>query len=114
MATLESLVRFARKPLGHKWAATRATIGEVWKELRGGLMHARAAHIKFESGIGNAGHVLYGLVRSMRPDVCVEIGSQRGKSACYIGMALKENRRGCLYAVDPHFPNAWNDHIDSA
>ena len=105
MVSLEKLARFTRKPIRHKWAATKATIGELWKEMRLALMRMRAAQI--ESGIGNAGHVLYGLVRSMRPDVCVEIGSSRGKSACYIAMALKENRRGRLYAIDPHRPNDW-------
>jgi predicted O-methyltransferase YrrM len=76
-------------------------------------MHVRAARIEFNSGLGNAGHVLCGLVRSMRPDVCVEIGSARGKSACYIGMTLKENRRGLLYAIDPHRSTAWHDDIDT-
>jgi predicted O-methyltransferase YrrM len=115
MGSREKLARFARKPLHDKWAATKATIGELSKELRVALMHMRAARIEFHSGLGNAGHVLYGLVRSMRPDVCVEIGSARGKSACYIGMALKENRRGRLYAIDPHCPTAWNDvDIDTA
>jgi predicted O-methyltransferase YrrM len=49
------------------------------------------------------------LVRSIKPDVCVEIGSARGKSACVIGLALKENGRGKLYAIDPHTSTAWND-----
>ena len=31
---------------------------------------------------------------SLKPSVCVEIGSARGKSACYMGMALKDNGRG--------------------
>jgi predicted O-methyltransferase YrrM len=114
MASLEKLARFVRKPLNHKWAATKATIGELNKELQVALMHFRAAQIEFNSGLGNAGHVLYGLVRSLRPDVCVEIGSARGKSACYIGMALKENQRGRLYAIDPHCSTAWNDEIDTA
>src|SRR6185312_3332998 len=50
-----------------------------------------------------------GLVRSMKPTVCVEIGSALGKSASYIGMALKENGRGMLYAIDPHESTDWND-----
>jgi predicted O-methyltransferase YrrM len=45
----------------------------------------------------------------MKPNVCVEIGSARGKSACYIGMALKENGTGKLYAIDPHTQTSWND-----
>lgn len=45
----------------------------------------------------------------MKPEVCVEIGSARGKSACFIGMALKENGHGKLFAIDPHEPTSWND-----
>lgn len=45
----------------------------------------------------------------MKPEVCVEIGSARGKSACFIGMALKENGRGRLFAIDPHRRTDWND-----
>jgi len=45
----------------------------------------------------------------MKPDVCVEIGSARGKSACHVGLALRENGRGKLWAIDPHKPTEWND-----
>lgn len=45
----------------------------------------------------------------MKPEVCVEIGSARGKSACYIGRALKDNGAGKLYAIDPHTRTSWND-----
>src|SRR5436305_11390981 len=114
MASLEKLARFVRKPLNDKWAATKATIGELNKELQVAFMHFRAAQIEFNSGLGNAGHVLYGLVRSLRPDVCVEIGSARGKSACYLGMELKENRSGRIYAFDLNSSSAWNDDIDKA
>ena len=63
----------------------------------------------FRSGLGDSANLLYGFVRSMKPETCVEIGSARGKSACFIGMALKENGRGKLYAIDPHTTTAWND-----
>jgi MMP 1-O-methyltransferase len=52
---------------------------------------------------------LYGLARSLKPRVCVEIGSARGKSACYVGMALRDNGSGKLYAIDPHTRTNWND-----
>jgi predicted O-methyltransferase YrrM len=45
----------------------------------------------------------------MKPSVCVEIGSARGKSACYVATALRENGQGHLYAIDPHAPTNWND-----
>ncbi len=63
----------------------------------------------FQSGLGDSAWLLYGLARSIRPKVCVEIGSARGKSACTIGLALRRNGSGKLYAIDPHRPTEWND-----
>jgi Predicted O-methyltransferase len=65
--------------------------------------------IDFHSGLGDSAFLLYGLTRSLKPDVAVEIGSARGKSACYVGRALKENGSGKLYAIDPHTQTDWND-----
>lgn len=69
-----------------------------------------ATDIDFRSGLGDAGWLLYGLCRSMKPAVCVEIGSARGQSACFVGMALKEIGAGQLYAIDPHTRTDWNDN----
>jgi predicted O-methyltransferase YrrM len=63
----------------------------------------------FQSGLGDSAWVLYGLARSLKPKVCVEIGSARGKSACAVGLALRRNGGGKLYAIDPHSPTDWND-----
>jgi predicted O-methyltransferase YrrM len=41
--------------------------------------------------------------------VCVEIGSARGRSTCYIAAALRDNGVGRLYAIDPHERTEWND-----
>lgn len=70
---------------------------------------AKASRIQFHSGLGDSSALLYGLVRSMKPKVCVEIGSARGNSACAVASALKENGSGKLYAIDPHIPTDWND-----
>jgi predicted O-methyltransferase YrrM len=67
----------------------------------------------FGSGLGDGAWLLFGLVQAIRPEVCVEIGSARGQSACYVGMALKHAGRGHLYAIDPHEATAWNDSIGS-
>ena len=64
----------------------------------------------FASGLGDSAWVLYGLARSLHPEVCVEIGSARGKSACFVGLALKENGKGKLYAIDPHTKTEWNEN----
>lgn len=65
--------------------------------------------IEFYSGLGDSAWLLYGICRSAKPLVAVEIGSARGKSACYIGLALKHNGSGRLYAIDPHTSTNWND-----
>jgi predicted O-methyltransferase YrrM len=61
------------------------------------------------TGLADSAWLLHGLVRSMKPLTCVEIGSAHGYSTCLIGLALKQNLRGRLWAVDPHELTAWND-----
>lgn len=50
----------------------------------------------------NYGHpkVLYGLIRALKPGICVEIGTYRGYAACYMARALQENNSGHLYCID--------------
>ncbi len=67
------------------------------------------SQLKFRSGLGDSGWFLHGLVRSMKPEACVEIGSAHGYSTCLISLALKLNLKGRLWAVDPHIPNSWSD-----
>jgi predicted O-methyltransferase YrrM len=80
-----------------------------WRRQRNLKRHLRAEAVDFASGLGDSAWLLYGLARSLRPKVCVEIGSARGKSACYIGMALRDNGFGKLHAIDPHARTDWND-----
>jgi predicted O-methyltransferase YrrM len=65
--------------------------------------------VEFHSGLGDSAFLLYGLARALKPSVAVEIGSARGKSACFVGRALKENGSGKLFAIDPHTRTDWND-----
>lgn len=44
--------------------------------------------------------ILYALMRSMKPDVAVEVGTYTGYAACYMAQALKENGKGRLYCID--------------
>ena len=69
----------------------------------------KLSRMNFQSGLGDSAWLLYGICRSLKPHVAVEIGSARGKSACYVGTALKQNGSGHLYAVDPHTTTSWND-----
>ncbi len=63
----------------------------------------------FNTGMGDSAWLLHGIVRSMKPEVCVEIGSAQGWSTCHVGLALREHFHGHLYAIDPHLPTQWND-----
>jgi predicted O-methyltransferase YrrM len=67
------------------------------------------SEIEFHSGLGDSAFLLYGLARALKPAIAVEIGSARGKSACYVGRAIKENGFGKLFAIDPHTRTNWND-----
>lgn len=79
------------------------------KAARKGLLASRLQELTAQSGVGDSAYLLYGLVKASKPGVVVEIGSARGRSACFMGMALKENGSGKLYAIDPHTHTAWND-----
>lgn len=89
-----------------RMARTTVEVARQWPRLAALALLDR---IDFSSGLGDSANVLYGLVRAMKPELCVEIGSARGRSACFIAMALRENGRGRLHAIDPHRPTAWND-----
>lgn len=78
-------------------------------QLKMALARFHLATTDFTSGLGGSAWVLHGLVRSLRPDTCVEIGSAKGASTCHIGLALRENVHGRLYAIDPHIMTHWND-----
>lgn len=77
--------------------------------IRQGLLYAGLDNITLQSGLGDSSYILYGLVKSAKPGVVVEIGSARGRSTCFMGLALKQNGSGKLYAIDPHTKTDWND-----
>jgi predicted O-methyltransferase YrrM len=81
----------------------------AWRKRRKLKMHPPPDSIEFPSGLGDSAWLLYGLARSLKPKVCVEIGSAQGKSACYVGAALRDNGFGKVYAIDPHTATDWND-----
>ena len=47
------------------------------------------------------GKVLYELVLTYRPSICVEVGTFGGMSEIAIAMALKDNRNGIIFGIDP-------------
>lgn len=44
--------------------------------------------------------ILYALMRSLRPEVAVEVGTYRGYAACYMARAVQENGIGHVYCID--------------
>ena len=44
---------------------------------------------------------IWGLVRAIKPKVCVETGTHKGLTSIYIARALEDNNAGHLYTVDP-------------
>lgn len=47
------------------------------------------------------GELLYGIVRAIKPKYCIETGTHKGLSSCYIGQALQDNGFGLLETCDP-------------
>lgn len=45
--------------------------------------------------------LIYSLVRLVRPEIAVEIGTAKGVSAIVIAQALEDNNKGKLYTIDP-------------
>jgi predicted O-methyltransferase YrrM len=46
------------------------------------------------------GALLFGIVRMLKPKVCIETGTLVGDSAFWIGLALRDNGFGCLVTCD--------------
>lgn len=46
-------------------------------------------------------YLIYGMIRAIKPEVCVEIGTHKGTSAWYISQALEHNKKGHLWTCDP-------------
>jgi len=81
-------------------------------ELRMAWKRYQIRRRKIPTGLGDSAWLLHGLVRSMKPEFCVEIGSAQGWSTCLTALALEQNLKGKLYAVDPHISNDWS-HRDA-
>jgi predicted O-methyltransferase YrrM len=87
----------------------RTTISLLREGYRAEKDRRTLIDIAAKSGFAESAWLLYGLARSLKPSVAVEIGSAIGWSACMVGSALRDNGQGMLYAIDPHMPTAWND-----
>ena len=104
---MEMEKRAAARGRGRMSAALTRILRRARRTVPG--LAPRLDEIDFHSGLGDSAYLLYGLARALKPQVAVEIGSARGKSACYVGRALKENGSGRLFAIDPHTRTNWND-----
>ena len=104
--------RFIRTLIAHSLRASGLALLRMTSEYRAFtelFVSTYAGKIDWQSGIDDAIFVLYGLVRSQRPKVIVEIGCARGRSTCALALACRNNGVGRVYAIDPHTANAWSD-----
>lgn len=44
--------------------------------------------------------IIYSIIRAIKPDVCVETGTHKGKTALYIAQALYDNKKGHLWTAE--------------
>lgn len=60
------------------------------------------ANVSFIPGLFGERHskLVYGLVRSLRPMVAVEVGCWRGHMSCWIAKAMQDNGVGELHLID--------------
>lgn len=58
--------------------------------------------------------LLYGLVRTLRPKVIVEVGTYRGYAAAWMAKACQENNFGQVYAIDDFSLKQFTPHRDAA
>ena len=50
--------------------------------------------------------IIYSLIRAIKPDVCIETGTHKGKTSLYIAQALYDNKKGHLWTAEPFEPFA--------
>jgi len=105
-AALRLLPRRHRAAIG--WRALRSSSGE-FRALSDLMFPPFDGNVDWKSGLGDHVYCLYGLARSLAPEVVVEIGSARGRSTCALALACRQNGRGKVYAIDPHNVNDWTE-----
>lgn len=45
---------------------------------------------------------IYGMIRAIQPDICLETGTHLGHTSKFIGKALKKNGQGILHTYEPN------------
>src|SRR5438270_12969158 len=73
------------------------TVSAEYRALTDIFVDPYNLRVDWKSGVGEGLHTLYGLARSLRPRVIVEIGSARGKSTCALALACRQNGNGKVY-----------------
>lgn len=46
--------------------------------------------------------IIYSLIRAIKPKVCVETGTHKGKTSLYMAQALYDNKQGHLWTAEPN------------
>jgi predicted O-methyltransferase YrrM len=84
------------------YGAGSADAGLTDEEMRGGRMVRRTVGqtCALTSKRADAALLLFSLVRQMRPNICIELGTSVGISASYLALALKLNGAGRLITLE--------------
>jgi len=85
------------------------TVSPEWRARTEIFMQPYHGWMAWQSGLGEGAHLLYAIVRLVRPEVIIETGSARGYSTCSMALACRDNDRGKVFAIDPHVVNEWTD-----
>lgn len=67
---------------------------KFWKRINSEVPNDDSTHLEDRLFI-------YGLIRSLKPEICVEVGTHKGLTALCIAQALHENGKGMLVTCDP-------------
>ena len=78
-------------------------------------LHLEVPEISYGSVEVEVGNLYYSFVRLTRPDLILETGCYRGYSTCCIASALYQNKKGCVYTIDPlEISHLWDhSHLTS-
>jgi predicted O-methyltransferase YrrM len=82
----------------------RAFHEEILRNLNPDHVNERWSQVRHLGNVASVeleiGELLYSLIRSLKPEVVLETGTNRGFSGAMIAQALRANNHGHLYTVD--------------
>jgi predicted O-methyltransferase YrrM len=112
MSLKSSIIRALPEPIRESLKRARKSLGAEWRDFKTRIRSPNLYRATSPERIGIVYRVptemnieerlfLYALIRGVRPERVLEIGSRHGGSAAIIACALEDNSRGRVIGVDP-------------